>query len=236
MVFCFQLLVVPPPPPPPISLVSTIEELPERKSSGSSPKIRENGSGDIRCADISVKKLKLSSATSSGRSVGIVHSRTQAKGFKVWMWEQLAAVYFKISRDILPPKSESFWYEIHVSSTRKADRSVMGVTTHYGALWTVFVWNDHQQATQDSSIQALLSSVSCYSLEHDIQAATLQVYWHSFPPPNIPSSLTPTQETDTRKHSPIGSTSHMSADRELIPSWCNRASRVPNLVTGWRCY
>jgi hypothetical protein len=68
----------------PLSLVSTTEELLERKSSGSCLENREYGIG-IRHADhvaISIrKKLAITSPTSGGRSVGIVRSRTQTIEF-----------------------------------------------------------------------------------------------------------------------------------------------------------
>jgi hypothetical protein len=65
----------------PLSLVSTIEELLERKSSGSDLESREYG-----CRDLShwsrrtfyPQKLTLTSPTSGGRSVGIVRLLTQS--------------------------------------------------------------------------------------------------------------------------------------------------------------
>jgi hypothetical protein len=68
----------------PLSLVSTIEELLERKSSGSGLEIREYGYGDpSRWSRGRVYPLKsaLSSPTSGGRSVGIVRSWTKATEF-----------------------------------------------------------------------------------------------------------------------------------------------------------
>jgi hypothetical protein len=68
----------------PLSHVTTIEELLERKSSGSSPENREYGCGDPsrwpRCT-LYPKKFVLTSPTSGGRPVGIVRSRTQATEF-----------------------------------------------------------------------------------------------------------------------------------------------------------
>jgi hypothetical protein len=66
----------------PLSLVSTIEELLERKSSGSGLET-ENTAVGFRRADheterLSPKDLVLISPTSGGRSVGIVRSRTKA--------------------------------------------------------------------------------------------------------------------------------------------------------------
>jgi hypothetical protein len=58
----------------PLSLVSTIEELLGRKSSGSGLEIREY---DCREPSRSSRGI-LTSPTSGGRSVGIVRSRTQA--------------------------------------------------------------------------------------------------------------------------------------------------------------
>jgi hypothetical protein len=68
----------------PRSLVSTIEELLERKSSGFGLENREYGRRDpSRCArDILYpQKLALTSLTSGGRSVDIVRSRTEPTGF-----------------------------------------------------------------------------------------------------------------------------------------------------------
>jgi hypothetical protein len=68
----------------PLSLVSTIEELLERKSNGSGLENR-NTDAWIRRADYTKphysQKLALTSPTSEGRSVGIVRSRTQATEF-----------------------------------------------------------------------------------------------------------------------------------------------------------
>jgi hypothetical protein len=75
----------------PLSLVSTIEELLERKSSGSGLENREYGSRDQSRwphGTLYPQKLALTSPTSGGRSVGIVRSRTQATKFvcsgEVW--------------------------------------------------------------------------------------------------------------------------------------------------------
>jgi hypothetical protein len=62
-----------------LSLVSTAEELFERKSNGSGLENREYACG-IRCADYTkpfyLQKSAVTSSTSGGRSVGIVRSRT----------------------------------------------------------------------------------------------------------------------------------------------------------------
>jgi hypothetical protein len=78
----------------PLSLVSTIEEVLERKSSGSGLEIREYGHrypSRWPRGTIYPPKLSLSSPTSSGRSVGIVCSQTQATEFsfmsKYWLSE-----------------------------------------------------------------------------------------------------------------------------------------------------
>jgi hypothetical protein len=68
----------------PLSLMSTIEELLGRKSSGSGLESRRNGRTDSSRwprGTFYAKKLALSSPTSGGRSVGIVRSRTQATEF-----------------------------------------------------------------------------------------------------------------------------------------------------------
>jgi hypothetical protein len=68
----------------PLSLMSTIEELLGRKSSGSGIENREYGSGDQLSRPrytLYPQKLALTSPTSGGHSVGIVRSRTQATEF-----------------------------------------------------------------------------------------------------------------------------------------------------------
>jgi hypothetical protein len=64
--------------------MSTIEELPERKSGGSGLETREYGRTDLSRLPRGIlypQKLALASPTSSGRSVGIVRSRTKATEF-----------------------------------------------------------------------------------------------------------------------------------------------------------
>jgi hypothetical protein len=72
----------------PLSVVSTIEELLGRKSSGSGLEIREYSLG-IRHADYSTplysQKLALTSPTSGGRSVGTVRSQIQATEFVLFV-------------------------------------------------------------------------------------------------------------------------------------------------------
>jgi hypothetical protein len=68
----------------PLSLVSIIEELLERKSSGSGLESRDYGRRDPSRwprDTLCPQKLALSSQTSGGLSVGIFRSRTQAKEF-----------------------------------------------------------------------------------------------------------------------------------------------------------
>jgi hypothetical protein len=84
----------------PLSLLSTIEELLGRKSSGSSLENREYGRRDPSHSprgSLYPKKLALTSLTSGGRSVGIVRSRTQATelGFSE-LWD-IRLVYWSMS-------------------------------------------------------------------------------------------------------------------------------------------
>jgi hypothetical protein len=68
----------------PLSLVSTIEELLGRKSSGSCLENREYGRKDpssLPRGTLYPQKLALTSPTSGGRSVGRVRSQAQATGF-----------------------------------------------------------------------------------------------------------------------------------------------------------
>jgi hypothetical protein len=72
----------------PLSLVSTIEELLERKSSGSGQENRDYGRRDPSrwpLGTIYTQKLALTSLTSCGVSVGIVRSRTPVMEF-VLFW------------------------------------------------------------------------------------------------------------------------------------------------------
>jgi hypothetical protein len=69
----------------PFSLVSTTEELLERKSSGSGLESREHGRRDPSRwpqGSLYPQKLPLTSPTSGCRSAGIVFSRTQATEFR----------------------------------------------------------------------------------------------------------------------------------------------------------
>jgi hypothetical protein len=68
----------------PLSLLSTTEELRERKSSGSGLENRDYGSRDPARwprGTLYPKKLALTSLTSGGSSVGTVRSRTKATEF-----------------------------------------------------------------------------------------------------------------------------------------------------------
>jgi hypothetical protein len=68
----------------PLSLMSTIEELLDRKNSGSGLESREYGRKDPSRrprGTVYPQKVALTSPPSGGRSVGIVRSRTQALRF-----------------------------------------------------------------------------------------------------------------------------------------------------------
>jgi hypothetical protein len=70
----------------PLNLVSIIEELLGRKSSGSGLENRDYGRGDPLCwprNTLYPQKLSLTSPTRGGRSVGIVRSQTQVTEFVV---------------------------------------------------------------------------------------------------------------------------------------------------------
>jgi hypothetical protein len=70
----------------PLILVSTIEELLGRKSSGSVPEIENTAVGICHTdhvAPLYPQKFTLTSPTNCGRSVGIVRSRTQTSEFKM---------------------------------------------------------------------------------------------------------------------------------------------------------
>jgi hypothetical protein len=76
----------------PLSLVSKIEKLLGRKSSGSGLENKEYGSKDPSLwpsGTIYPQKLAPTSPTSSGRSVGIVYSRTKATEFVLLFWHHL---------------------------------------------------------------------------------------------------------------------------------------------------
>jgi hypothetical protein len=82
----------------PLSLVSTIEELLGKKSSGSGLKNREYGFRDPsrwpRCS-LYRQNLELTSTTSGGLSVGIVRSRAQATEFSFSSFRDFHYNYYK---------------------------------------------------------------------------------------------------------------------------------------------
>jgi hypothetical protein len=108
----------------PLSLVSTIEELLERKSSGSGLENREYGRRDPSGwprGTLYPQKLTLSSPTSGGRSVGIVHSWTQAIEFRD-LWEVLIGFYCTFSaciRNSLIISSFTMWYRFRVEAVAR---------------------------------------------------------------------------------------------------------------------
>jgi hypothetical protein len=72
----------------PLSLVSTTEELLGRKSSGSGLESREYDRWDPSRrprGTLNPQKFPLTLPTIGGRSVGIVHSRTQAREFSFFL-------------------------------------------------------------------------------------------------------------------------------------------------------
>jgi hypothetical protein len=76
----------------PFNLVSTTEELLERKSSGSGWESREYCRRDPSrwpCGTLCPQKMALISSTSGGQSIGIVRSRTQTTEFVCWfiVWD-----------------------------------------------------------------------------------------------------------------------------------------------------
>jgi hypothetical protein len=79
----------------PLSLVSTTEELLERKSRDSGLENREYGRRDplrLPRDTLYPQKLALISPKSGGRSVGIVSSRTQATEFYIDKFQALASM------------------------------------------------------------------------------------------------------------------------------------------------
>jgi hypothetical protein len=85
----------------PLSLVSTIEELPVRKSNDFGLENREKGRRDPSRWPRGIlypQKSALTSPTSSGRSVGIVRSRTQATEFNlVFRFSYLIQCFTKVT-------------------------------------------------------------------------------------------------------------------------------------------
>jgi hypothetical protein len=83
----------------PLSLVSTTEELLERKYSGAgleNPDYGRTGSAVPTTRQPSIhRKLALNSPTSGGRSVGIVRSRTKATELELVMWPLYKMQWFE---------------------------------------------------------------------------------------------------------------------------------------------
>jgi hypothetical protein len=80
----------------PLSLVSTIEELLERKSSDSGLESQEHGRGDPSCwphGTLYPRKFALTSLTRGGLSVGIVRSQTQTTEFGLSFYEMTLSVH-----------------------------------------------------------------------------------------------------------------------------------------------
>jgi hypothetical protein len=94
----------------PFSLVSTIEELLERKSrsSGLEMRLRPYGLSWLGDTTQSAKKLALTSPTSGGRSVGIVHSRTQVTEFSFFSFSH-PLIYLCVPPGIGIPQVEDHW-------------------------------------------------------------------------------------------------------------------------------
>jgi hypothetical protein len=111
----------------PLSLVSTTEELLDKKSSGSCLENREYAHRDPSrwpCGTLYPQKLATTSQRSSGRSVGIVRSRTQTMEFVCFFFFCLFSILpsilfdiFQISRGepvVLPASvSQSVYNKIH---------------------------------------------------------------------------------------------------------------------------
>jgi hypothetical protein len=94
----------------PLSLVITIEELLERKSSGSGLEIREYGRRDPSLwprGTLYPQKLALTSPTSGCRSVGIVHSRTQARVFSFFKIDSKLILNWKRPEGVISLADES---------------------------------------------------------------------------------------------------------------------------------
>jgi hypothetical protein len=93
----------------PLSLMSTIEELLERKCSESGLENRDydrRGSAALTTRHLYQEKVALTSPTSGGRSVGIVRSRTQAANGKEFV-ESVSVQQFSV-REMCPELSEIF--------------------------------------------------------------------------------------------------------------------------------
>jgi hypothetical protein len=107
----------------PLSLVSTNEELLGRKSSGSGLEIRKYGCEDLLRLPhdtLCPQKLTLTSPTSDGRSVSIVHSWTEATEF----------VLFEVWASVVYNQHETTLWKIQYSS----------IYISYGLNWNLILW------------------------------------------------------------------------------------------------
>jgi hypothetical protein len=103
----------------PLSLASTIEELLERKSSGSGLENGEYGYGDpsrYPRDTLYPQKLALISPTSGGRSVGIVRSWTKATVFVLFASYEVGITVREYKRALSSP--ENVWCRPSNRATR----------------------------------------------------------------------------------------------------------------------
>jgi hypothetical protein len=99
----------------PLSFVSTTEELPGRKSSGSGLERREYGRRDPSRWPRNIlypQKLALTAPTSGGRSVGIVRSRTKDMEFFFFF---ISVPYAAIHTEIISTVTESTEFTLLLS-------------------------------------------------------------------------------------------------------------------------
>jgi hypothetical protein len=114
----------------PLSLVSTNEELLERKSSGSGLESQEYGRRDLSRSPRGTfypQKLVLASPTSGGRSVRVVHSRTQATEFVV-----CCTIFCEVMTCILNWSLPTFLGNILPPSSRQ--RNIPSTPSPYGCI------------------------------------------------------------------------------------------------------
>jgi hypothetical protein len=158
----------------PLSLVCTIEELLERRSSGSGLEKRDygrRGSDELTTRHPFIRKmLALTSRTSGGRSVGIVLSRTQATEFvtKTFLGWSSPRVPFMLSCPQSPHSPSTF-------SIREGSR-MTGLAVCLYALFSICMQLREYTSLHTLQLQATRSE-GIFAVKSSIEMENTSMCW-----------------------------------------------------------